>query len=372
MSAPTDKSGPGDSTPDFGWLGEESGDTGTWRPPSSSDSATKLLDPGQEIEAGRPDPFDLTAVAPGGVPAPPDLEETVSEAPPAVGGPGRTVVESLVIAPATPAASSPPAPAPHSTAGGESPHSSPSREAGRFPLLLVALISYASAATVGLVYLYSLYRSPNPHSLESLPDVPPLEEHEVFRWTPVESPMPPGHTLRLGEARRFGNIVVEPLRVDRGPLTFSHYSGTGEHQRAGSAPVLKLWVRFTNVSQDQRIAPLDARLLFARKGHGETTQANHLVFRRDVKDRNGPVVFAYDEPTTSEWDLAGQQLGRVLAPGESVETYLPTTEEGLEGLTGELLWRMHFRKGYSPQGYGVTTLVEVAFDSDAIVAEGPS
>jgi hypothetical protein len=43
--------------------------------------------------------------------------------------------------------------------------------------------------------------------------------------------------------------------------------------------------------------------------------------------------------------------------------YIPTEEAGLDQLTGELVWRLHFRKGYSPAGYGVTTVVEIAFDS---------
>jgi hypothetical protein len=73
----------------------------------------------------------------------------------------------------------------------------------------------------------------------------------------------------------------------------------------------------------------------------------------------------YDHPATSEWDLAGQQLGLRLAPGEAVETYLPSAEAATS-LSGPLVWRIHFRKGFSPRGYGVTALVDVLFDSTEI------
>jgi hypothetical protein len=41
----------------------------------------------------------------------------------------------------------------------------------------------------------------------------------------------------------------------------------------------------------------------------------------------------------------------------------------LEHLQGDLIWRVHFRKGYSPKNYGVTTVFEVKFHSDAIQAD---
>jgi len=231
----------------------------------------------------------------------------------------------------------------------------------------ILLIGYASAATLACAYLFYQWRHPNPHALESLPDKPPLEQHEAFLWTPIDSQMPLGHTLQLGQQQRFGNILVEPLRVERGPLTFSHFSGNAQ-RRGPSKPVLKLWFRFTNVSNDQTIAPLDASLVFDRRLDDGRMLANNFVCRRGDKPNNGPVVFMFDEPPASEWDLVGQRLGTPLAPGESLETYLATTEEGIEDMSGELLWRVHLRKGYSPKGNGVTTLIEIAF-SDGDVAD---
>ncbi len=78
-------------------------------------------------------------------------------------------------------------------------------------------------------------------------------------------------------------------------------------------------------------------------------------------DKNAETVQLFRHPPTSDWDMAGQDLGRVLKPGESFETYLPTSESGLDELPENLVWRLQIRKGLSPGGNGVTTMIEVPF-----------
>ena len=74
----------------------------------------------------------------------------------------------------------------------------------------------------------------------------------------------------------------------------------------------------------------------------------------------------YNHPPTSEFDIKGF-VARPLTPGEEVETFLPTVEEGLGSLEGDLVWRFLVRKGFHPSTMnGVTTLVEVKFSSDSI------
>jgi len=236
--------------------------------------------------------------------------------------------------------------------------------AGRRSLLLIGLISYASAATLALLYLLFSMSRGRPHALESLPDVPPLDvQHgEVMKLAPADAELPPGHRLQIGESRRFGNILVEPLQVVVEPVEFRHFSGRTEVDKAATPPVLKLWVRFTNVSESQSIAPLDPELVFRRAVLENGPRANQFVRRVADERTDGPQVLLYDHPISSEWDLRDQQLGVRLGPGESVETYLPSGEEGA-ALSGPLVWRVHFRKGYSPQGLGVTTLVDVEFEA---------
>ena len=77
-------------------------------------------------------------------------------------------------------------------------------------------------------------------------------------------------------------------------------------------------------------------------------------------------MIAYDHVSGSGWDLANLPLDKPLAPHESREYYVPTVEQNLDELTGDLVGRVHIRKGYSARGNGVTTLFEVHFDSNDI------
>jgi hypothetical protein len=235
--------------------------------------------------------------------------------------------------------------------------------------LLLILFSYSSAITLGFLYLL-YYGSTNSkdYGLESLPDIVPAKKKtasiSVYKETAA---MPAGHDLKLGDQQRFGNIEVTVLKVTRGSVHFRHFSDAGK-VRLPSAPVLKLWLRFKNVSEDQEIAPLDDQLLFTRAGKTRFEyRSNQFVCRADQKqNREALRVIAYDHIIGSGWDLVDLPLDKPLQPGESRDYFVPTCENDLDKLTGELLWRVHIRKGYSPRGNGVTTLFEVHFHSDAI------
>ena len=231
------------------------------------------------------------------------------------------------------------------------------------------LLSYSSAITIGFLYLlYYGSASSKDYGLESLPDVVPAKKKTAGISVYKESAtMPDGHDLKVGDQQRFGNIEVTVLKVTRGSVHFRHFSDAGK-VRLPSAPVLKLWLRFKNVSEDQEIAPLDDQLLFTRAGKTRFEyRSNQFVCRADDKlNREALRVIAYDHKIGSGWDLADLPLEKPLQPGESRDYYVPTCENDLDKLTGDLLWRVHIRKGYSARGNGVTTLFEVHFHSDAI------
>lgn len=250
--------------------------------------------------------------------------------------------------------------------------------------LFTLTLTYAIAATIMVaMLLYAKYQG-DPHQLESLPDLkPPVKNDEIaLQLVPENAELPPGHTLKLGgPGRRFGNVLVTPLRVTREPLEFEHYTGDTSKTRAPSQEVLKLYLRFENVSSDQTFEPLDQKLLLTRvSGKTQQTQfrANNFVSRIDQKQTDGERVLTYDMPPSWEWNLKGQNINREekpqsLEPGESFETYVATNEAGIDALKGELVWRLQLRKGYNPQSRrGVTTLIEVVFNSDQIESESPS
>lgn len=242
-------------------------------------------------------------------------------------------------------------------------------------MLLVIVGSYASAVSIVLAYMLIFGGK---HELESLPDlVPPKKPRsdEIgWRHNPPRNNVAPGHVLHLGQSRRFGSVKVTPVKVTRGPIKFEHFSGQSGGGREPSPPVLKLWVKFENVSSDQTFAPLDAYLLFTRESVnlGQLIHANSFVAVEADRKQGKLASFIFDMPIHSEFNMVGQKLDREIGPGESVQTFIPSEAEGAT-LHGDLVFRFQFRKGYNPKSFrGVTTLVDVRFRSDEIKEDGTS
>lgn len=247
----------------------------------------------------------------------------------------------------------------------------------RKQFLMVA--SYASAVTLILIYVLFL-RPVRTHQLESLPDLkPPVDASgEVgMKVAPPDADVAPGHVLRLGESRRFGNVRVTALRVTRARLAFRHFDKSNKSKRESSAPVLKLWLKLENVSSDQTFAPLD-RLIVYKRGFADSgvivkTNAFLGAETERRKGREGHLHYLYPLPEESEWLISGQVIDDELAPGATLETFLPS-EENVDLTGNDLVWRFQFRKGYNPGSHrGVLTLVDVRFRPDQIEDEaGPS
>lgn len=264
-----------------------------------------------------------------------------------------------------------------------SPQVAPARStpAGVSRGLFMIVASWASAMTLTCGFLLMKNSGPSRSDLESLPDVKPIKNKDGTIGTKiagVASAMPAGHTLLLSEEQRFGNLVVTPVAVSRGSLDFVHHLEES-NQRGKPQPVsdvLKLWLRFRNVSTDQYIAPLDD-LVFRRhqKDLDSPVQANNFLCRLSEKKQDGHRVFVFDLNENDVWNLKGQNPGYEIPPGGELLTFVPAAREGLEQVLGtdeELVWRVHFRKGYSPKQYGVTTLIEVRFRESDISGTDPA
>ena len=256
----------------------------------------------------------------------------------------------------------------HSKASGTSSSTSAYATDKRHRTTMILLASYASAVTLACVYLIMATMQSKSHELESLPDIKPLDANE-FQYIPENASLPPGHRLQLGQPGQFGHILVEPLRITQEPLEFVHFSGEQKQTRSKTSPVLKLWVRLTNLSENQLIAPLDRTLLFKRDFDEQESSflANNFIHSSAV---GSMPLLMYDHPLSSEWDIRDQKLGTVLKPGESMVTYLPSEPAITDQLDGPAFWRMHLRKGFNDAtGNGVTTLVDVEFDASQIVED---
>lgn len=279
------------------------------------------------------------------------------------GVPGKTG-DATVVQPASKAPSGQAAAAPASVAA--------------LKLLVILLVSYASAVTVACVYLmYLLRTSPSPLDL---PDIAPprtdAKKVTALLHLPPEKLLPDAYVLKLGESRRYGSLVVTPQRVTRGPVEFVFDDPTAKQTREPEGPVLKLHLRFENVSTEQEFVPLDKKLVFTKEAVKKTygvLKANNFVCNVADRARRSAHVLTFELAPEGNWQLKDQNLDRELKPGESMETFIATTPEGIESLAGDLVWRVHFRKGYNPRSYrGVTNLIEVLFKSSDIVDEAPA
>lgn len=370
---------------------------GAWRPPAEP-SAFLAQPPATAAEGAAPAAIDVpliesrpaaTDVAPAvttesAVPmaAPavdPSEVSTIPGATPVEGSltPGREQAEIPDIrTAATPVAAAASTSRPMATTA-----SAPS---GPSPVAFKMLLSYASAVTVACLYLaYLLMSAPSRSPCLDLPD---LKVHEakgkkvttliyvdpitpVYRW----------HRLKLGETRNYGPINVTPLRVTRGPLEFEFFNTEeevkAEDTRRSSQPVLKLHLRIENVSENLEFAPLDRALVFTKEGDPKNPRrfkANNFICAAEGRRKPENFVWMYDLPPDSLWNVKDQNLDRELKPHETMEAFLPTTEEKIETLSGDLVWRFHFRRGYNQETlHGVTSLIEVAFNTDEIVDESP-
>ena len=240
---------------------------------------------------------------------------------------------------------------------------------GRLVLLLIIVGSYASLVTIYAICMSLFGRA---HQLESLPDLKTVQQQGGRAAVPrPDNDLPPAHDLRLGQSRRFGNILATPLRVTRGPIQFEHYTGKASQERMATEPVLKLWLKFENVSAEQAITPMDSTLMFFRRVVDDQTASYNVIFDpQDRQPRTGKFYYPFDRMAEdSEWRIVGQHANEAIAPHSILETFIPS-EENIEGLTGDIVWRVHFRKGYGPKtGNGVTTLIDVRFHRDEIVPD---
>ena len=235
-------------------------------------------------------------------------------------------------------------------------------------LLLIVIGTYASLLTMYVIYLTMFSRS---HQLESLPDLKTVPQVGGRVAVPgPEHELPLGHQLTLRQSQRYGNIRVTPMRVTRGPMAFVHFDGDADRTRSPSAPILKLWLHFENVSAEQTIMPLDTTLMYFHRGLDKVISFNVLFPAADRKKKDGRFYYHFDRlPPDSEWLIVGQQTNRALQPHEAFDLFVPSEEE-IENLSGQLIWRVHFRKGHGPKsGNGVTTLIEVGFDAAEIEPE---
>lgn len=337
-------------------------DTGHGEQPATSDSTVAISDSPRDSEAEPDDAFPFPNTVGEDAPNPDNptvLDDSLQE------DLKQFVPQFETVAAPKPEEKAGPSPAskPSKATPAKKPAARESpRQDGVSRMLFFTVCGYASAVTIALIYL--LITRGAMHPIERLPDVVPDPKGYLV---PESTAMPPGHTLKIGDTQRFGNLKITPVKVTRGPakMIFGDSPKPVETQ-----PVLKLHLKIRNVSRDQSFRPFGRRLLMMRGTSDTRTKegANIFVCRVEDKRQDGHLVYVLP---LEGYRLRNQHVDRVLDPGDEYVTYIASNDEGLEMLTGDLLWRVHVRKGYNPKSKnGVTTIFEVTFHSDDVQAEG--
>jgi hypothetical protein len=241
------------------------------------------------------------------------------------------------------------------------------------------LLGYAIAVTLLLLFCLVTGRLTfrANHTLESLPDLRPLGPNEFLR-VPDGTELPTGHLLKPGESKRFGDVVITPVRITREPLQFEGFLNKTVEESLTTSPVLQLWVRFENVSDEYSFPPFDSGLMSHRSppaGTDQSTIANSFLHVNEAADAEPIRILNFLQSLDSNFLIIGQNSGKVLAPGESMEACFASSTDIQNVKLDEsttLTWRIQFRKGvHVGSGHGVTTLVDVAFTGSDITSPAP-
>lgn len=241
------------------------------------------------------------------------------------------------------------------------------------------IVGYAIALTLiflGLLFTGRISLFGN-HALESLPDLRPLAPNE-FRRIPDGAELPDGHVMRLGESRRFGDVVVTPVRLTREPLQFQGFLSGVIEEKLTTEPVLKLWLTFENVADDYAFPPFDSGLMSNRTpadSQDAATLANtFLTIGIPSGDSATTRRLNFLHTMDNNFVIVGQDSGKVLRPGELLTTFVAESDEDVDvraEASTPFVWRVQFRKGVNlSSGNGVTTLIDIEFSGADIGAAG--
>jgi hypothetical protein len=204
---------------------------------------------------------------------------------------------------------------------------------------MVLLASYASAVTLGLIWVLWGQRLPRERAAGESDLFPPARTaadpgHRagLSRKQVPPPPLPEDRIMALGQSLRVGSLEVAPLEVSAGSVLLKR--AINEFQkRFGGDDALKLKLRLKNLSADSILVPLDEAFIRER---GRGIHDSFIELGPNQKLDLFPLA------VESEWSILGQEF-RELEPGESFETLVVSAPGAVGRLGPEMLWRIRLR-----------------------------
>lgn len=243
-----------------------------------------------------------------------------------------------------------------------------------FDVLFYSLISYSLGVTVLVLWQYFRYKDAQnverPHPLEFLPDI----KGEFPKGKPVmpvpgvSHNLPPRLIVNLGQKLELGELEVTPVRVERGTIAI-HEGDPGSNTAIQGAWKLRLHLK--NVSPDFAFHPLDRyftrfwgfqveKKRLDNKFPGLVADAPYSFLQIGRERFSGGPASYFDERTIpvkergkfANEHIIGQNLGKELKPGESMESFIcndPEDERLADALKKygkeTFIWRVQVRRG---------------------------
>ncbi len=204
-------------------------------------------------------------------------------------------------------------------------------------LATVLLASYASAITLGLIWVLwtgrrvrDFVEPENIPAMDTRPD-PGLRADQSHRLIPPP-PIDAQHLTTLGQPVRIGLIEATALGVSLGSVDLERDST--REKKSGGKRALKLRIRLKNTSTDIVLSPLDEAFLRPRPRADPESYIE--------SSEGGPVISLFPLAIESEWSIVGQEF-RELHPGQSFDTVIVSTPEADKESTLEMTWRIRLR-----------------------------
>ncbi len=245
-----------------------------------------------------------------------------------------------------------------------SPDQIPGNQISLKPWMLVALITWASIATLLVIFLW-MTRSADPGDLDSLPDDGIVTSSKSM--IDPRAPLTPNAVIPLGKTSVIGMLEVTPISIEQRNLTILP-------NKTHSNPALALKVRFKNISADRSFSPLDPKFLYPdRKRRLKSEPAfdrRGVTYSYLQSDQNeDDLFFCYDLAYNDGERIEGQSFDK-LAPGETVEAIIASETHLLSEVKGTMTWRIKIRKGKTSKGVGVASVIGVPFSETDVAVKG--
>jgi hypothetical protein len=209
------------------------------------------------------------------------------------------------------------------------------------PRVVALIISYASAITLGLIWVLWSHRVARENG-NAEPDlftsaetaVDPGQRAGQSREYRPPTPLPPDRIVGLGETIRLELLEVTPLEIASGTVMLRHAIRQGVTKRGGDDALI-LKVRLKSLSSDLILVPLDETFLRARQ---------RGVRDSFIESSSNRQIDMFPLAVVSEWSIAGQEF-RELEPGESYDSVFVSAPGAVACLDSKnpMTWRVRLR-----------------------------